>query len=53
MERVSLDPIMQARWEIAQEKFRAAVEREKARIRLHKPWWHSLCPFVITIKRRD
>jgi hypothetical protein len=44
-----------ARQEMDEEDYHAEKEREKARIRKRQqtPWWHHLCPFVITIKRRD
>ena len=47
--------IFQAHMEVREEIFRELVDQEKVRIRsqLNKPWWHYLCPFVITIKRRD
>lgn len=39
--------------ELRDEKFRAAVEEEKARLRQRK-WWHRLIPFELklTIRRR-
>ena len=44
-----------AETELREEQFRAEIERYKRAIRARqdKPWWHYLCPFVITIKRRD
>lgn len=47
-----LDVIAQAHAEVRGEKFREAVECEKARLRTHRPWWHRVFPFVITITRR-
>jgi hypothetical protein len=38
--------------ELAAESFRDLVDREKERIRKHVPWWHRICPFEITVKRR-
>lgn len=38
--------------QIAAENFSRAVETEKVRIRTHRPFWHRLFPFVITITRR-
>ena len=38
--------------ELREEQFRAAVEREKARIRVRRPWWHIAFPFKITVTRR-
>lgn len=38
--------------ELREETFRSAVEREKARIRVSRTWWHALCPFKFTITRR-
>lgn len=37
---------------LLEERFRAAVEQEKRRIRARKPWYQRLFPFTITIKRR-
>lgn len=51
--RTYIDPVMQARAEIAEENHRTEVDRIKARLRTHKPWWHYLCPFVITFNWRD
>lgn len=47
------DPIQQAREEFAAEKFRAAVEAEKARMRQqdNRSFWRRICdaiPFTIT-----
>lgn len=44
--------IVQARAEIAEEKFRAAVDAAKVKIRARR-WWHALVPFRIVILRRD
>lgn len=41
-----------AKREIKEERFRAAVEHEKERLRRQR-WWHRLFPFVITITRRN
>ena len=41
-----------ARSEIAEERFRTRVEREKERLRKKVSLWHRLFPFVITITRR-
>lgn len=38
--------------ELLEEKFRAAVEAEKNRLRTFKPWWHRVFPFIIEIRRR-
>lgn len=44
------DIITQAKIEVFQERRRAAIEKEKARLRAHK-WWHRFIP-VITITWR-
>jgi hypothetical protein len=41
-----------AKAEVQEERFRAAVEAEKTRLRQHRPWWERLLPFVIRIERR-
>lgn len=41
----------QAELEIGSERYRAAVEREKERIRTRKPWWFRIFPYVI--RRRE
>lgn len=38
--------------ELREERFRAAVEIEKERLRNYRPLLHRLFPFVITISRR-
>jgi hypothetical protein len=38
--------------ELAEARFRKAVEAEKQRLLTKKVWWHKLFPFVITIQRR-
>jgi hypothetical protein len=43
---------IEARREIAEEQFRAAVEARKQELRVPRPWWQRLFPFVITIHRR-
>ena len=45
-------PVVTAKREIAEEEYREAVEREKARIRAYRPWYHRIFPFTITITRR-
>jgi hypothetical protein len=42
----------QAMKELAEEKFRQAVEAEKERLRKYRPMWYRLFPWEITIKRR-
>lgn len=42
----------QAKKEIAEEKFRQAVEAEKTRLRQYRPLWVRVFPWRITIKRR-
>lgn len=42
----------QAKKEIAEEKFRQAVDAEKERLRQHRPFWNRVFPWVIVIKRR-
>lgn len=42
----------QAEKEIAEEKFKAAVAAEKARLLTKKSVWERLFPFKITITRR-
>jgi len=42
----------EARHQIAVEDFAACVAAEKVRLREHRPFWHRLFPFVITIRRR-
>ncbi len=46
------DIISQAKWEVEFEEFEALVEAEKKKLREHKPWWHRVIPFTITITRR-
>ena len=48
------DVIKTARAELERERFRAAVEAEKAKLRERelRPWWRKIFPFVISIKRR-
>jgi hypothetical protein len=41
-----------ARDEVAAERFRAAVEVEKSRLRLKRSLWDRLLPFTITIRRK-
>lgn len=41
-----------AREEVEQERFRAAVEAEKSRLRTHRSLWDRLFPFTITIRRK-
>lgn len=43
----------QALAEVRAEQYRAAVEREKERLRKRVPLLHRLFPFKITITRRD
>lgn len=38
--------------EIREEEFKRAVEVEKQRLTLRKPWWHILVPFRITVTWR-
>ena len=40
-----------AREELAEEKFRLAVDQEKLRIQRRR-WWHVLLPYTITFVRR-
>ena len=42
----------QAIKEIQQEDFDENVQMLKKRIRTKRPWWHYVCPFIITIKWR-
>jgi hypothetical protein len=53
----SIDPIKQAREEVAAEKYRAAVEAEKARLRQkgNRTLWCRIkdaIPFTITMKAK-
>lgn len=41
-----------AKREIREERFRAAVEKEKERL-LQQRWWHRFFPFEIHITRRN
>jgi hypothetical protein len=41
-----------ARDEVAAERFRAAVEAEKLRLRSKRSLWDRLFPFTITIRRK-
>lgn len=41
----------QANLELSEERFRAAVDTEKLRIRRRR-WWHVLLPYTITFVRR-
>jgi len=48
------DPIVQAEFEMAHDKFRAAVEAEKARIIASSSWWKRIAdvlPFTIVMKK--
>ncbi len=50
------DAYAQARFEIEHEKFRAAVEAEKARILAGQSWWQRIAkvlPFTITWKKES
>lgn len=50
------DPIQQAREEFAAEKFRAAVEAEKARLRQqdNRTFWRRMCDAIqFTFTRRS
>lgn len=38
--------------DIAKEDFQAEVDKVKAQLREHVPFWHRVFPWVITIKRR-
>ena len=42
---------IQAEWELGIERFEAAVEEEKQRLRTHKPWWKIVFPYTITITK--
>ena len=44
--------IGQARAEIKEEDFRAAVDAEKIKIRARSSFWSRIFPFTITISRR-
>ena len=46
------DIIEQAKKEVAQERFRAAVEAEKSRLRLKRSLWDRIFPFTVTIRRK-
>lgn len=41
-----------AKEELAEERFRAAVEKEKARLRARRSFWQKVFPYKITITRR-
>lgn len=43
-----------AQLEVWQEQFRARVDVEKAIIRAKRarPWWHTIIPFTVEIRRR-
>lgn len=45
------DVIAQARKEVTEERFRAAVEAEKVRIKTRRTFWQRIFPFKITIER--
>lgn len=47
----SLSPLDQAKAEIAYDKWRAEVEKEKTRILTYKPWYEKLFPYRINIQR--
>jgi hypothetical protein len=38
--------------QIAKERFDAAVQIEVQRLKTKQPWWHTVFPFVITIRKR-
>jgi hypothetical protein len=46
----------EAERQLAEENFNNAVAVEKERIRIHRPWWHSIFPYYldieITIRKR-
>jgi len=49
---INVDDIkIQAEWELGIERFEAAVEKEKERLRIHKPWWKKVFPYTITITK--
>jgi hypothetical protein len=43
----------QARKEFTEERFRAAVEEEKVRLRTHRSLWDRIFPFTITVRRKQ
>jgi len=43
----------QARKELYEDKFKEAVEKEKAKILAHKPLMHRIFPWKIIVIRRD
>ena len=47
-----LNPVEQAKKEIEKESFRALVDKEKERLLAHKPFWHKVFPFKVTITWR-
>lgn len=42
----------EARRQLAKERFDDDVRAEVTRLKTHKPWWHVLFPFEITIRKR-
>lgn len=41
----------QAAWELKIERFEAAVENEKDKLRRHRPFWKKVFPYVITVTK--
>ena len=39
--------------ELYEDRFREAVDKEKEKMLLHKPFWHRIFPWKILVIRRD
>jgi len=40
-----------AKEQLAKERFDEAVAKEIARIKVRRPWWRKVFPWVVTIRR--
>jgi len=43
----------EARRQLEKERFDEAVRAEVMRLKTRRPWWHTLFPYEITIRRRS
>jgi hypothetical protein len=40
-----------AKEQLDKERFDEAVAKEVARLKVHRPWWRKIFPWVVTIRR--
>jgi hypothetical protein len=38
--------------QLREDYFNEAVAAEKERLKIARPWWHAIFPFIITIRKR-